>query len=313
MDKVRTALQLCGEHDIAKHANLHWVKHSPILKLRAAHWPGNGKGVVHIFHGRAEYIEKYYDPIAKFNAMGFDVVAHDWRGHGFSTRNSEKPLRCHVDDFEEYQDDAKRVIDYFSHLQGPRILFAHSMGGAIGLEYISQNPGHFDRAIFSAPMWDINAPPLLNLIRQPIAKFGLMMGWDYELVPTTFDENYEVITSFQNNNLTHDQNAYEWVVALLKAHKELSCYGPTYGWTHAAFQQIARFNALPQIDTPALVTCGSKEEVVSQKAIRDVCAKQAQFSLLELEGSFHQDYLEVQDIREKLWNYIDMFVSEYLK
>ena len=72
-------------------------------RLRVAHFRPNGHaiGTLVLMQGRAEFIEKYADVIARYVRLGFCVVAFDWRGQGLSTRICVMPaqgphprLRC---------------------------------------------------------------------------------------------------------------------------------------------------------------------------------------------------------------------------
>ena len=57
------------------------VKTSDGVLLRYARW-GCGpryKGTVCLLHGRAEYVEKYFEIVRELRSRGFAVVTFDWR------------------------------------------------------------------------------------------------------------------------------------------------------------------------------------------------------------------------------------------
>src|SRR3990172_2510200 len=58
------------------------------VALRFARWPAppGRKGTVCLFHGRAEFIEKYFECVRELQARGFAVATLDWRGQGLSDR-----------------------------------------------------------------------------------------------------------------------------------------------------------------------------------------------------------------------------------
>ena len=74
------------------------------VALRFARWPAppGRKGTVCLFHGRAEFIEKYFESVRELQARGFAVATLDWRGQGLSDRALADTHKGHVYDFDEY-------------------------------------------------------------------------------------------------------------------------------------------------------------------------------------------------------------------
>src|SRR5262249_41383938 len=78
------------------------------VRLRYASWQSSLKsrrGRVCIFPGRTEYIEKYFEVVGELRRRGFAVAALDWRGQGGSSRLTRDPLRGHINNFAEYEED----------------------------------------------------------------------------------------------------------------------------------------------------------------------------------------------------------------
>ncbi|MEM7152935.1 MAG: lysophospholipase [Myxococcota bacterium] len=109
--------------------------------LRVEGWePKNEpRFVVVIVHGGAEHIGRY-DRLAKiFGALGARCFGLDHRGQGHSGGR-----RGHVDAFEDYARDLRRVIETYAESlpaeqrpgEIPWFLFGHSMGGLISLTYL---------------------------------------------------------------------------------------------------------------------------------------------------------------------------------
>src|ERR1700710_2495060 len=66
-----------------------WFTTIDNMRLRYARWPktaGAQKGTVCLVQGRTEFIEKYFETVADFQARGFAVATFDWRGQGGSQR-----------------------------------------------------------------------------------------------------------------------------------------------------------------------------------------------------------------------------------
>ena len=78
------------------------------LRLRFASWQSvlrERRGTVCILPGRAEFIEKYFEVVGELRRRGFAVAVLDWRGQGGSSRLTRNPLKGHINDFAEYEDD----------------------------------------------------------------------------------------------------------------------------------------------------------------------------------------------------------------
>ena len=55
------------------------------IRIRYARWDTTAErrlGTVCLFHGRAEFIEKYFETITDLRRRGFAVATMDWRGQG---------------------------------------------------------------------------------------------------------------------------------------------------------------------------------------------------------------------------------------
>ena len=88
-----------------------------------------------ILHGYTESAEKFREMTWYFLNEKFNVYAIDHRGHGKSVRKISDTSITHVDAFSDYLRDLEEfmsgvVLPRTAHL--PRVLYAHSMGGAIG-------------------------------------------------------------------------------------------------------------------------------------------------------------------------------------
>lgn len=116
---------------------------------------GGPRAAVQINHGLAEHAARY-DRFAGFLARrGFHVYVHDHRGHG-GTRASDAPLGR----FADKDGPAKVIADVDAvhdviaseHPGVPVILFGHSMGASVALNYLLR---HSSR-IHAAAIWNGN-------------------------------------------------------------------------------------------------------------------------------------------------------------
>lgn len=117
------------------------------LYIRKA--PGKPRGVVQINHGLAEHAIRY-ERFADFLAQqGYSTYAHDHRGHGY-TKAPDAPLGR----FAEADGEAKVLADVGfihelirkEHPGAPLIIFGHSLGGMITLNYVLRGKAPVDAA-----------------------------------------------------------------------------------------------------------------------------------------------------------------------
>ncbi|UGX86669.1 alpha/beta hydrolase [Phyllobacterium meliloti] len=125
------------------------------LAMRFSPAEGSGKAIVQISHGVAEHCLRYQRFAEHLNAQGFHVYAHDHRGHGY-TKAEGAPLGRFA------QNDGMRLVlkdmDVINaiarvrHPGLPLILFGHSMGGLVGLNYVIE----YQEKVQAAAIWNAN-------------------------------------------------------------------------------------------------------------------------------------------------------------
>ena len=99
----------------------HWIAAEDGTKLRVCNWiHAAPRGTVFVFQGRTEYIEKYGRIAQMLITYGWNVVAIDWRGQGYSERPEHDPMQGYVDNFAQYQQDIDALIDYAKSTDLPK-------------------------------------------------------------------------------------------------------------------------------------------------------------------------------------------------
>ena len=109
------------------------------------------KAVVMIAHGMAEHSGRYARLAEALVAQGFEVYAHDQRGHG---KTAEHGLFGHYADSKGWElvvNDLANLNHHMrqTHPQVPIFLLGHSMGSYIGIAYLMQHSCSLQGAILS--------------------------------------------------------------------------------------------------------------------------------------------------------------------
>ncbi len=109
------------------------------------------KGIVQIFHGMVEHIDRYEDFAKYLNSKGYIVAGDDHRGHGRTAGVDYLGKVPFGHTYFDTIDDEKVITSYLKERYGdlPLFVFAHSYGSFLGQGYIQQNSHNIDGCILS--------------------------------------------------------------------------------------------------------------------------------------------------------------------
>ena len=120
------------------------------LQLYTQRWQpeGEAQGVVLILHGIGEHSSRYANVVNSFVPAGYAVATFDLRGNGKS-----EGKRGFIMAFDEFREDLnivhQEVRNVFPDM--PLIMYGHSLGGLIALDYVLRDASDFHCLIVSAP------------------------------------------------------------------------------------------------------------------------------------------------------------------
>ncbi|CDR24478.1 alpha/beta fold hydrolase [Staphylococcus schweitzeri] len=148
------------------------------------------KGIVHIFHGMAEHMERYDKLASAISAYGFDVIRHNHRGHGI---NIDESTRGHYDDMKQVISDAIEVAQTVrGNVDKPYIIIGHSMGSIIARFFVETYPKYVDGLVLSGtgmyPLW--KGLPTVKILKIITKIYGAdkRVEWVNKLVSSTFNK-----------------------------------------------------------------------------------------------------------------------------
>ena len=273
----------------------------------------NARGTVVILGGRADFIERYFETTRDLMGRGFCVASVDLRGQGGSQRLTEKRLRGHVDEYEEYDEDIRAFMTQvvLPDCPPPYYVLAHSTGGNIILRLI-RTRNWFKKCVLVAPLIDLNygawPVPIVRLLTS--LAMTLRLGWVY--LPgrrkTPLGRN-----DFAGNPLTRDQRRWNRDTAVLEAAPILATGAPTYGWLSATLKSIATLRGMKSakgLKCPVLIVVAGLDSVVDNEATQRFCERVAGVSLITIREALHEILLERDEIRGQFLAAFDVFVGE---
>ena len=265
--------------------------------------------------GFGDFIEKQFETIRDLAARGLSVWCLDWRGQGGSTRPKRWPHRPRARRFER---DAEELAAFAAaKLESglPRVLIAHSMGGAIALLCLRRHPGLFQAAILSAPMLGLlkgrTPPTLLRALTGPVRLTPL----GFCRLPGTYRWRPHNPPTPERSRISSDAERCRIRHAWVSSEPALRLDQPTYGWLDPALALIARIGKpsfLAAIKTPILLGSAGREHVVAPAAHHRAARRLPDCTLVELPESKHEPFMERDAIRDQWFARIDSFLAERL-
>ena len=293
-----------GYLDVRKGVRLRYASWQSVLRER--------RGTVCILPGRSEFIEKYFEVVGELRRRGFAVAVLDWRGQGGSSRLTRNPLKGHINDFAEYEEDLAHFMKGVVLPDCPTPYFAlgHSMAAMVLFKAATKRGCWFTRMVMTSPMVRIMGLPMPERVCAQLADGLTMFGLGKRAVPGD-QTKYRWNQEFEGNPLTSDRERYMRNLSVLQAAPELAVGAPTIGWVNAALDAIARLGNEqfpPRIRVPVLMLAARDDQIVSSKSIEELAARLRAGSQLVLRGSRHEILQERDSIREQFWAAFDAFV-----
>ncbi len=284
-----------------KGGSAYWLTTSDGVRLRIGVWDKSVNGTIFLFTGRTEYIEKYGQVAAEFQARGFAMIAQDWRGQGLSDRLLDDPAKGHVMRFADYQHDVRAIFKAADALDLPKpyYLLGHSMGGCIGLRSL-MNGLDVKAAVFTAPMWGIqmSAPikPFAHSFSRSFSKLGL--GDKY--APSMSADSYVVTAPFADNLLTTDPEMFAYMQLQAKTYPQLALGGPSIHWLFEALSETRALAKMASPDVATITFLGSNERIVDCNAVIERMQNWDNGRLEMFAGAEHEVLMEIPKIRARV-------------
>jgi len=269
------------------------------VRLRLGRLATGGSGTVLMMPGRTEYLEKYGAIAGEFAGQGYGMVAVDFRGQGLADRFLSDPRIGHVARFSDYQHDVTALVAFATAQAMPKpwVVIGHSMGGAIALRAVL-NGLDVAGAVFSAPMWGIAMNPVLRPVAWGLGWVAHRTAMNWWITPGTKADTYVRICDPADNFLTDDPAQIAAMRAQLDAVPGLDLGGPSVPWLYRALRECADLqrNADPQV--PTLTFMPTRDEIVSQAAMRAMTARWRNATLVEVPDGRHETMVEIQSRRQ---------------
>lgn len=271
----------------------------------------HARGSIVISHGFTEFVEKYNEIIYYFLQAGYSVFMPEHRGHGRSERKIKNPEKVFVKSFEEYVWDlhvfVKKIVEPYHN---EKILFAHSMGGAIGALYLERYPKDFQKAVLSSPMIQMKVAGLPYPAAMKIAQICKVCGFGRAYAAG--QHGFSSRSSFdQSCCLSEERHMY----AFEKRLKNRKCRtsGAVYDWVCAAgkaAEYVQDEKNISRIKIPVLVFAAGREHMVDTDEICRFAGKLPRARLVWILNAKHEIFNAGERARLQFYNEIFCYLMQ---
>jgi len=278
--------------------------------LRWARLPGTGASPLPcvLLGGFTEFTEKYFETMRDLAKRGLSVWFLDWRDQGGSQRSGDKPGA------RDYDRDADDLTAFMARYipAGPRVIIAHSMGAAITLLALKNNPKLADAAVLSAPMLGLHTAWMPWFVARFVAWIGNSGGFATSFLPGAGPWTFDDLLDARNSPTSHCAARCLIHRTWFEAQPRLRVNGPTFAWAEAAFRFCTRITApafLKDIATPLLIGSAAQEFFVSPAAQHRAARHLPDCRLAEFPDARHELFMEDDTVRDRWFAAIDDFIA----
>lgn len=258
------------------------------------------KAVVVIVHGYCEFWGKYHEYAWYLWQAGYTVWFLEQRCHGYSGGKLPEPYKIHIDSFRTYAEDLKEFMDRTvlpASGDLPRLMLAHSMGGAVGALALEMWPDLFRGAVLSSPMLQMQTGSMTPPILLAVKLYMILARKQKALCPGQhpFDPTPKFSAS---STLSEPRYNYLFGQRVEDVHYQTS--GATFGWVMAAIDSRKQIlQGADRIRIPVTIMQAGMDTLVDPTGIEDFMDRVRQTRKYLYENSKHEIFNAGTEVRTK--------------
>jgi len=261
----------------------------------------DAKGVIVVLNGNTESWLKYGELFYDLYHHGYSVISYDHRGQGLSPHLVHaNPQLGQIDNFDLYAADLNALVLQVLMPENHEKLYllAHSMGGAVALDYLERYPSPFQAVVLSAPMLRINTAPYPESVTRLLIALLNTAGMGDHYAPGKHD--HDPAEPFDGNSITSSRNRWEANQLVWKSHPDAVLGGPSINWVDQAMTRTALIRKnLPTIKDHILMLQAGKDQFVMCPDQDMACRTIPDARLVKFPDSKHEILMERDEIRDR--------------
>ena len=251
------------------------------------------KAAVLIVHGMGEYGSRYERfVIPRLLENGLCVISYDQFGHG-----SIPGKKGHHPGYEYLLESIDRCLDKSKQTFGdlPIVLYGHSMGGNVSLNYILDRPKKITGAVISSPFLRLSfEPPAWKLaLGRILGKILPSVTLANEIDAGAISQIPEEVEAYLNDPLIHDRVSPAYSIAFMEKGKQV----------------IERAR---EISIPMLLLHGTADQLTDHRASEELAEKAGNHvEYFEVEDGYHELHHDLK--RQEVMNHILSWIDNLIK
>jgi lysophospholipase len=189
------------------------------------------------------------------------------------------------------------------------LLFAHSMGGAIGALFLEKYPSYFKAAVLSSPMIKMRCGRMPDWLVWICIGWGRLVHWEHHYVPGAhgYDDTYDFDTS-----CSLSRPRYDYIYYLRQQTPEYQTCSGTYGWVEAG-QRASRtiIKNARRVQIPVLLLQAGMDDLVRPEAQERFAKESGNTKLVRIADAKHEIFNALPEAREAYYRQVFAFLEEY--
>jgi acylglycerol lipase len=230
--------------------------------------PENYKLLVILVHGFGEHAARHKNTIEKCYANNIAVCTFDLRGHGKS-----QGKRGYAKKYNKFYLDIEAVEAFCAKnfTRVPVLMYGHSFGGALVINYCSQKPCGLAGMVISAPWFKLTRQPsIIHMLLARIIKIIPVTTARTKLDVAFLSRIPEVIESYKTDPLVHDKLSGKLFLEIVDA-------------------GLIASRSVYKLNLPVLIMHGTDDQVTSFKISEEFVRNSSENTELKLwEGHYHE-------------------------
>jgi acylglycerol lipase len=266
------------------------LKNGQVLRGLFLKPKGNLRAIIVFVHGIGEHIKRYNHWAELFSLEGIGFFGVDLPGHG---RSDGK--RGHIKDYSVFHEMLDTLLNASerTYPEVPVIIYGHSLGGSIVLDYLIREKPMVKGAIVTSPWLKLAFEP--SSLKRSIA--GLMKN----VIPAFTQPTGLIVSS-----ISRDKDVVEKYIKDPLVHDKISV-GLFHGAITSAKFILAHASLL---NVPILLMHGSDDQITLPKASREFGEKCTNADLKIWEGGYHE--LHNEPFKKEVFDYILEWINNHL-
>jgi alpha-beta hydrolase superfamily lysophospholipase len=263
------------------------------VKIFAQRWQpfSEVKGIICLVHGLGEHGSRYEEWAYRFTEHGYVIYSVDLPGHGHS------PGKRGHGKYETMIEAVKTLVMNAreAHPGVPLVLYGHSMGGNLVLNYASRPNAKIDGLISTSPWLElVHKPGPFKVLLAKIARFfypALVMPTGLEA--KHMSSNHDEVDKYGKDPLIHDKISAGLFLEIEKAAGII-------------------VKSIYKINVPFLCMHGSEDQVTSPASSQNFVQNTSNLTTLKIwEGKYHE--LHKEDNKEEVFAFIIKWLNSIFK